>query len=144
MKCKKIQKYIELYLDGELDTKEKTLFMEHISTCPDCAKLLKAAEKEITLYKKALSPFRMAESLKNTVVSRIRLLGIPRKDFVFAAEAKKWILFSLPAVAAAVLVIAIGISGLTLSPPVEEAVQGKWSAIQPAAIYDPPMAKVYW
>ncbi len=41
MNCQEIPKYIQLYIDGELQETEKQQLAEHIECCPRCHRLVR-------------------------------------------------------------------------------------------------------
>jgi aspartate dehydrogenase len=51
MKCKKVQKLLSDYLDGEVKEREKELLEAHLSECPHCRKELESYKKTEELIK---------------------------------------------------------------------------------------------
>jgi anti-sigma factor RsiW len=45
MKCAEVRKFVRLYLDSELDTKNSFEVEQHLESCPECAGLFEAEKK---------------------------------------------------------------------------------------------------
>jgi predicted anti-sigma-YlaC factor YlaD len=148
MKCKKFQKEIERYLEGEMESADKALVEKHISECALCADFFREAREEVSLYKEALSGFRLSDSLKEGVLSRLRVISAPRREYAVTAEVKRWHIFSLSAAAAALFIFAFWASffGLPVParPSAQEPVQVKKEEPASGAVFETSLVRVHW
>jgi len=148
MKCKKFQKQIERYLEGEMESADRALLEKHISQCASCADFLREAQEEAYLYREAFSGFRLGDSLKESVLSRLRVISAPRREYSIAAGVKRWHIFSLSAAAAALFIFAFWASFFWLPvparPPAQESVQVKKEEPSSGAVFETSLVKVHW
>jgi anti-sigma factor RsiW len=148
MKCKKFQKQIERYLEGEMESADKALLEKHISQCASCADFLREAQEEAYLYKEAFFGFRLREPLKESVLSRLRVISAPRRECAIAAGVKRWHIFSLSAAAAALFIFAFWASIWCVSAPEQLATQMpvmvNTAVTSSACIYETALVQVHW
>jgi len=148
MKCKKFQKQIERYLEGEMESADKALLEKHISQCASCADFLREAQEEAYLYKEAFFGFRLREPLKESVLSRLRVISAPRREYAIAAGVKRWHIFSLSAAAAALFILAFWVSiwgtSAPARPPAQEPVQVKKEEPSSGAVFETSLVRVHW
>jgi predicted anti-sigma-YlaC factor YlaD len=148
MKCKKFQKEIERYLEGEMGSADKALLEKHLSQCASCTGILREAREEVYLYREALSRFRLGDSLRESVLPRLRVIPAPRIERAVAAEVKRWHIFSLSAAAVALFIFTFWASGFWLpapaQPPAQEPVQAKKEEPSSGAVFETSLVRVYW
>ncbi len=100
MDCCHFQKFIQLYLDCELDGEEQQVFKEHFHNCPTCQDLLYFQQNFKTLLKSSCQPGQAPQTLKRNIRQMVEgdKIGQGLKYFVFFK--------ALPAAVAAMLIIA--------------------------------------
>jgi putative zinc finger protein len=96
------------YLDDELDAEDRASIDAHLATCSDCRRLLDELRRVVTTAQ-ALPPRSPASELWPGVADRI---SRPRTAGLWSRMSIRHVTFTLPQVAAAMLVIAVLAGGI--------------------------------
>ena len=91
MKCQTAQKWINEYIDGDLDAAKKTKLDEHCAQCEDCQKLLKDLQT-ISSRAKELDTFSPPESTWGKIQDR--MTSEEQEVLTLAPQKQSW--FRLP------------------------------------------------
>lgn len=103
MKCAEVRKFVRLYLDSELDTKNSFEVQQHLESCAECAELFEA-EKE---FDDRLGRFLRHGQVTRTLWENVEVQIAPKR---FAKLRAFW-----PAALAASIMIAAGVIFVTKS-----------------------------
>jgi len=71
MSCRKIEKLIEIYLDGELESQQNDLVFSHVQTCDKCNSRLNESRK-LNKVLTSLSPRKHPSYLHGSIMSRLQ------------------------------------------------------------------------
>jgi anti-sigma factor (TIGR02949 family) len=72
MKCEEIHRFIDNYLDGELDFAEKVELEQHLANCPSCRSLLEERRAFRTLFVAAVREYKAPPQLQARVLAAMR------------------------------------------------------------------------
>ena len=117
-RCRKIQKEMERYLDGELPSEKLFTFENHLKTCSKCRQLLERKREERRMRITALIPNEIplsTEDILSTIQNRLPQRPpaadvIPLKSLPWWVKIKKIATHPAPAIAFALCLIALGLS----------------------------------
>ncbi len=97
--CERYRRYFDAYVDNELLVETNQDVLQHLTSCPDCTRILESRARMKRLVKNAVTkeeaPLELAAALRDRLRSE-------RRSF-FAYDTARWIM-----AAAAVLLLAIG------------------------------------
>ncbi len=110
MRCSKVTRRIESYLGGTLNSREKAAFDKHFEGCESCRKELERCMAENKLYRRALEGQRLKDSVRNSVLSRLRHAYTSVRQRIEAQPKKT--LWIAPVAAVAQFLIAFWLSGV--------------------------------
>ncbi|KKL13694.1 hypothetical protein LCGC14_2523210, partial [marine sediment metagenome] len=82
MNCKEVKKYINLFIDSELDSKTNFEISEHLSSCEDCSKRFAQEERIEKLFVSVLKEEKdpKAEEVWERTISRFGEQVEPRGE----------------------------------------------------------------
>src|SRR5262249_48497055 len=109
MTCQEFQQHLSAFVDGELGVEETLTAEAHAGECPQCRGFAEQEQRFRLLLRR-----QPRESAPPDF--RARLLARCRKEAGRRAV-RTWLLATIPAAAAAVLVLAVVLPGLRSSPP---------------------------
>ena len=88
MECEEIQRFIDPYLDGELDFARRVELEQHIAQCPSCRSLLKQRQAFRAFFVAAVSQYKAPPELETKVLAAMRRM--PKKE-KFSLWRQPWI-----------------------------------------------------
>jgi hypothetical protein len=91
MKCEEIRRFAHLYIDGEFDEREKGLFAEHLSACPQCTREVKALAVFQEALRRKMAPAAVPADVRDRLAASLH-----------RAAARAWPQYSALTVASAV------------------------------------------
>lgn len=69
--CRQVIEFVQAYLDGELASRERTIFDMHLTICPDCVNYLKSYQSTQSLSKQMADAAPEVKSVPNELVQAI-------------------------------------------------------------------------
>lgn len=90
MKCKKFEKMLPGYLYGDISEKDKQVFMDHVSDCAGCRKLLSEMEESLVVLQSIPKPdftdsemSALRHRVKEEVARREEKVTVPTRRWTF-------------------------------------------------------------
>ena len=118
MDCEEFCRFIDLYLDGELEGRERAEFDGHVASCPSCRGLV---DQQIWMRRATRErlerPCHMPEAARRRLQTRLRAASRPRRATRVASR------LAFPALAAGAMVAFTTLSGFTPAVDVKEIVE---------------------
>jgi anti-sigma factor (TIGR02949 family) len=115
--CREVEKFLQVYVDGELDQEDGRLLEEHLHVCPGC-RTKADFERRFRTALRARIPRPAAPAMLRAQI--VEAMGEVREQRAFPW---RWVLSSVPAAAALVAVITFTWTTTTgFTPMVDEAV----------------------
>lgn len=120
MKCEQYQLLIEDYVDGVLDAKEAALVSTHIVGCAACASLQEELTREREIYSRYQRDVEVSPLLWSSIEAKIKQVRAAQPAGLIT-RAREWLAGAIaaprlsPALVAALVVIAIGITVAVMS-----------------------------
>ena len=75
MDCTKVKETLFLFFDNEMDQTHQTLFEQHLSDCPQCARRMRYTRQLLILVKRSCGRQPAPTALRLRIVTRLRLGG---------------------------------------------------------------------
>ena len=91
MKCEEAHHFIDIYLDGELDSARQSELEQHLATCPSCRALLEERQEFREFFVVAASDYKAPPQLEIKVLASLRQVrakesvSLWRQPWVYAA-----------------------------------------------------------
>ena len=118
MKCEEVQKFIYIYLDGEMEEADRREVMAHITECPACTRLI-ALERAVLKTLRQRAPRAAAPQwLRDRVTTRVRGAS---SVVLFLRELKLHPIAAAAAAAAFLVIITVQHSATIFGPAAPDA-----------------------
>ena len=91
MKCEEVHRFLDTYLDGELDPARRLELEEHLATCPSCQSLLEERQEFRTFFAASVPRYKAPPELAAKVLATVRReqakprVSLFRQPWVYAA-----------------------------------------------------------
>ena len=85
MNCKEVRRYINLFIDSELDSKTNFEVSEHLSSCEDCSKRFAQEERIEKLFVSVLKEEKDPKSSTSFVLKMNTETGVLQQWYIIYA-----------------------------------------------------------
>jgi mycothiol system anti-sigma-R factor len=72
MKCEEVHRFLDMYLDGELDSARQLELEEHLATCSDCQSLLEERQEFRTFFAASVPGYKAPPELAAKILTTVR------------------------------------------------------------------------
>ena len=88
MNCEEFDRFLDVYLDGELDPEQALELEQHLSHCQSCKSLAKERREFLAFFKACAPTYRSPPQLRAKLLAKLRA-ETPKQTFTFLRSA--WI-----------------------------------------------------
>lgn len=113
MNCDEADRFLDAYLDGELEPAKRAELEEHLAGCPECQEKLERLSQFRSFFTANVPHYPAPPGLRNKVLAR---LEVQKKSNIVALVRQPWLY------AAALLIIGLAVGWVLLSPDQERQV----------------------
>jgi mycothiol system anti-sigma-R factor len=111
MSCEEADRFLDAYLDGELEPDKRADLEQHLLECAECQEKLRRLREFRSFFAANAPHYPAPPDLRNKVLAR---LEVQRKSKIMALARQPWLY------AAALLIIGVVVAWLTFSPNSEK------------------------
>jgi mycothiol system anti-sigma-R factor len=111
MNCEEADRFLDAYLDGELEPAKRAELEQHLLECADCEEKLRRLREFRSFFASNAPHFPAPPELRNKILAR---LEVQRKSNIMALARQPWLY------AAALLIIGVAVAWLGFSPNSEK------------------------
>ncbi|MBV8100355.1 MAG: anti-sigma factor, partial [Verrucomicrobia bacterium] len=111
--CEEADRFLDAYLDGELEPEKRAELEQHLASCPECKQKLDRLRRLREFFTASAPHYPAPPELKGKVLAR---LDVTRRSNFIALVRRPWLY------AAALLIVSLVLAWLKFSPNREEGI----------------------
>jgi anti-sigma factor (TIGR02949 family) len=119
MNCEEADRFLDAYLDGELDAAQRTELEQRLADCPECRQKLERLRQFRAFFTANAPHYPAPPELRSKVLAR---LEVQRKSNIIALVRQPWLY------AAALLIVSLGLAWHTFFPNQENQIANQAAA----------------
>ena len=119
MNCEEADRFLDAYLDGELEAAQRTELEQHLADCPECRQKLERLRQFRAFFSANAPHYPAPPELRSKVLAR---LEVQRKSNIIAFVRQPWLY------AAALLIVSLGLASYTFFPNQENQIANQAAA----------------